>query len=164
MSGRNMPAVGATPSFRPRHQRCQRRAAAPRRACSRICWWRNIVITCRSIARARSTPARGSNSTAPLYAIGSGRRPGCSPRSQRQSGATYLPPRKSMATTRQSRCCPLDSAEPRPDGSGFMCATTDCSVAQHLRPPPISTARTAAASIQPRIWPGSPACSRGRRL
>jgi transposase len=58
----------------PRHQRrrCRPRADAPRWAHSHICWWRSTATTFRSISsidRARSTPARGSNSTARRCAI-----------------------------------------------------------------------------------------------
>ena len=160
MSGRNMPARRAMPSRRPRRRRCRPRAAVPRRARSRICWCRSTATICRSIARARFTPARVSTSTARRCAIGSDRRLGCSSRSSPGSGGTSSPPRKSTATTRLSRCWRQGLVGPRPDGCGSMCATTDRSVAKRLRPPPTSTVPTAAASIRRRTWPHSPVCSR----
>ena len=77
MCGRNTPARRAMRSPRLRRRRCRRRAAGPRRRCSRICWCRSIATTCRSIGRARSMPATVSISTARPCAIGSARRPGC---------------------------------------------------------------------------------------
>src|SRR3954465_2446915 len=103
-SARNTPAMPATPSPRRRHRRCQPRAAAPRRACWRICWWRSTATTCRCIARPRSMLGRDWTSTARPCATGSDRRPGCSIRWSPGSSATSSPPRRSTAMTPRCRC------------------------------------------------------------
>ena len=75
-----LPAPRAMPSRRPRRRRCRPRAAVPRRARSHICVVSEMLRSSAALSpRARSTPARGSNSTA-QRAVRLGRTggPGCS--------------------------------------------------------------------------------------
>jgi transposase len=72
-------------------------------------------------------------------------------------GGMSSPPRRSTATIRRSRFWRRGSGGPRPGGSGSMSATTGPTRARRRRLPPISTARTAAASIPPITWRCSPA-------
>src|SRR5580698_4915562 len=113
-----MPAPRAMPLPRRRPRRCRRRADAPPPPRWRICWCRNTATTFRYTARAKSTPARASNSTAQPCPIGWARPPGCLIRWSRGSANTSLPPRRSMATTPRFRCWNQDLGGPRPDGFG----------------------------------------------
>ena len=82
------------------------------------------------------------------------------PDGRRRSAGTCSPPRRSMATTRRSRCWRRGSAGPGPDGSGSMSATTGRSAARRRRPLPTSSVPIAVASIRQRIWRTSPASCR----
>src|SRR3984957_19838265 len=104
-----MPAPRAMPLPRRRPRRCRRRADAPPPPRWRICWCRNTATTFRYTARAKSTPARASNSTAQPCPIGWARPPGCLIRWSRGSANTSLPPRRSMVTTPRFRCCFLQA-------------------------------------------------------
>lgn len=101
-------------------------AAALRPRRWRTCWWRNMPITCRCIARARCSPARGSTSTAPHCPTGLAKRHGCSIRWRRPSRVTCSRPRRSTATTPPCGCSRRALVGPGRDGSGFTCATTAC--------------------------------------
>ena len=135
-------------------------AAAPPPGCSRMCWWPSSVITCRCIARARSTPVPGWRWNARRWPTGSARSRRCCGRWSMRCNGTCWPATASTPMTRRCRCWRRATARPGPDGSGAIYATSERMAAPRPRQCSTATAPIAAASIRARIWHGSAVCFR----
>ena len=110
--------------------------------------WRRLISAtiCRSIGSRRSMPARVSIWIAPRWHAGS--------------------PRPAICWSRSSRRCACwlrARAEPRPEGSGPMCATALRRAAARLQQCGLPTRRTVKANIRSGTWP-LPRHPAGRRL
>ncbi len=115
------PAANASFSLRCPH--AQSSAVARARVCWPMCWSVNMPTICHSTARARSSSARGSTSTAPRWPTGPARAPPCWNPWPMRSGAMSCQPRRSSQTTRPSACSLPAPVRPRRQGSGPMPAT-----------------------------------------
>ena len=126
------------------------------------CWSPSTPTTCRSTARRRSSPGRGSSSTARPVRLG---RPGLlvaraavAPAGRHVMSSTQL-----FADDTRCRCSTPAGAGPRPASSGATRSMTGPGAAAPRRRWSTSTPRTARASGRPPTWPASGRAA-GRRL
>ena len=137
------------------HRRHGDRGAARARAGRQV---RRSPAAC--IARRRSSPAKGSSSTARPCATGwAGPAGGWSRCGASCAGTSWARPRSSPTTPR-CRCSTPAGAGPRPGGCGATRSTTGPGAGAPRRRWSTSTPRTARASARPRTWPASGACCR----
>ncbi len=160
MCGLSTPAVRARRSCRPQRRAGRSPEALQVLASSPTCWSRSTPITCRSTARARSTPERASSLIARRSPTGWAGRASYSNRSSHPSGATCCARRRSTAMTPRCRCSARGAAAPSRGGCGRTCAMIG-------RPGALSALR--CSSVTPRIarasgprdtLPPLPACCR----